>query len=92
MFLTTSQSIEEVAKWHNNDIFNSLKYKKKNKKKQKRIEPFTKEVVENTFTQCSVNLHKVCKAIKIFPTWDPIRQLRMLGCLAWIVDSHERTL
>lgn len=72
--------------------FSKASSTKKEQTKKKRIEPFTKEVVENTFTQCSVNLHKVCKAIKIFPTWDPIRQLRMLGCLAWIVDSHERTL
>lgn len=52
----------------------------------------TKEVVKNSFTECSVDLHKVCEAVEILPAWDPVWQLRILGCLARIVESQERTL
>lgn len=50
---------------------------------------FTKEVVENSFTQCSVHLHKVCEAVEILSARDPVWQLRILRCLARIVESQE---
>lgn len=53
---------------------------------------FTKEVVENSFTQCSVHLHKVCEAVEILSARDPVWQLRILRCLARIVESQERIL
>lgn len=49
------------------------------------VKVFTKEVIENLFTQASVDFHEVCKPIEISFTRDPVWVFSIVGRYTWIV-------
>lgn len=53
---------------------------------------FTKEVVENPFTESPVDFHEVCKTIEILSARDPVWLFYFFRLLAWIVKAEEAAL
>lgn len=53
---------------------------------------FTKEVVEDCFTESPVDFHEISQAIKILSGRDPVGFLSLLRLLTRIIESEEASL
>lgn len=53
---------------------------------------YTKEVVENPFTEGPVDFHEVCQPIKIFPARDPVRFFCAGRLLTGIIKAEQAAL
>lgn len=56
------------------------------------LKVFTKEVVENLFTESPVDFHEVGQTIKILSARDPVRFFCFFGLLTRIVKAKEAAL
>lgn len=53
---------------------------------------FTKEVVEDPFTEGPVHFHEVSQTVKVLLAWDPVRLLGTFHLLTGIVQPEECAL